>query len=501
VGIIARQGIKSSIVTFIGVGIGAVIKLFILTKLLDESQIGLIETIIKIGMLISPFFILGAASVVQKYFVNFKSDEHDGGLILSYTYLMVFSIAVSSVLYIVFKDNILSYFDKVPELEDYIYLPLFVVIAYSLFNFLRILSLLNLRITVPNIFRGILDRLGVLVCLIIYGLAQFGYWNIIDFKEFVYLYIFAFYFLPLGGLMIYILKVIKPKLHRPSRITMESIFRATMGYNLFLILSSVSDIIVQAIDVNMISGSLGLSYSGVYVIAFYIGTVIDIPKRNITNITFPILNDAYHARDMGKVAMLYKKTALNQFLVGLFMFSVIWFSIDEIFKIIPNGDVYKSGKFVVLYIGLAKLFDQLTGVNKEIIDISKYYKYNLLIGLILSISVIVFNLYFIHHTNPFIGGINGVAFATLLAMLISNIYAMFVVWKKEKILPFSRNLFKCLIPFFILVPFAYYNPFSQAILSIIYMTLLCGIVFLASTYYFRISEDFILILHRFIKKK
>ena len=500
-GIIARQGIKGSIVTFIGVGIGAVIKLFILTKLLDASQIGLIETISKIGMLISPFFILGAASVVQKYFVNFKNDEHDGGLIASYTYLMVASIVVSSIVYIVFKENILAYFDKVPELEDYIYLPLLVAIAYVLFNFLRVLSLLNLRITVPNIFRGVFDRLGILVCLVIYGLAQYGYWNIIDFKEFVYLYVFAFYLLPLAGLIVYILKVIKPKIHRPSKFTMETIFRATMGYNLFLILSGVSDIIVQAIDVNMISSSLGLSYSGVYVIAFYIGAVIDVPKRNIVNITFPILNDAYHANDMKQVAMLYKKTALNQFLVGLFMFSVIWFSIDEIFKIIPNGEVYKSGKLVVLYIGIAKLIDQLTGVNKEIIDISKYYKYNLFIGLILSISVIVFNLYFIHHTNPFIGGINGIAFATLLAMLISNIYALFIVWKKEGILPFSWNLLKCLIPFLLLIPFAYYNPFSHPILSIIYMSLLCGIVFLASTYYFRISEDFILILQRFIKKK
>ena len=171
-GIIARQGIKGSIVTFIGVGIGAVIKLFILTKLLDASQIGLIETISKIGMLISPFFILGAASVVQKYFVNFKNDEHDGGLIASYTYLMVASIVVSSIVYIVFKENILAYFDKVPELEDYIYLPLLVAIAYVLFNFLRVLSLLNLRITVPNIFRGVFDRLGILVCLVIYGLAQ-----------------------------------------------------------------------------------------------------------------------------------------------------------------------------------------------------------------------------------------------------------------------------------------------------------------------------------------
>ena len=80
-----------------------------------------------------------------------------------------------------------------------------------------------------------------------------------------------------------------------------------MGYNLFLILSGVSDIIVQAIDVNMISSSLGLSYSGVYVIAFYIGAVIDVPKRNIVNITFPILNDAYHANDMKQVAMLYKR--------------------------------------------------------------------------------------------------------------------------------------------------------------------------------------------------
>lgn len=500
-GVIAKQGIQGSFVSFIGVGIGAVIKLFILTKILDESQIGLIETIIKIGLLISPFFILGASSVIQKYFANFKSDDHDGGLILSYSYVFICSIVVSSIIYFIFHQNILDYYDKVPELEDYIYLPLIVAISYVLFSYLKVIALLHLRITIPNILRGTLDRVGILICMILYGLAQYGYWSIIDFHQFVYLYIFAFYVLPLIAIFIYILKVIKPKLHAPSKDDFKDIFKVTMGYNLFLILSGVSDIVVQAIDVNMISGSLGLSYSGVYVIAFYIGTVIDIPKRNITNITFPILNDAYTIQDRTKVATLYKKTALNQFLVGLFMFSVIWLNIDEIFMIIPNGEVYKAGKLVVLYIGIAKLIDQLTGVNKEIIDISNYYKYNLFIGLMLSILVIAFNLYFIHLPNPYFGGINGIAFATLLAMLISNTFAMIIVWYKERMLPFSINLFKCLIPLIFIIPISYFNPFEHAILRILYTSIVCAISFALSTYYFRISEDFILILRQLSKKK
>jgi len=60
------------------------------------------------------------------------------------------------------------------------------------------------------------------------------------------------------------------------------------------------------------------------------------------------------------------------------LFLGIWCNIDSIFELIPNGEIYSPGKWVVFYIGLSKLFDMATGVNQEIVGTSKYYKIDLL---------------------------------------------------------------------------------------------------------------------------
>lgn len=499
-GIIARQSIKASLVGFIGVAIGAVLKLFLFTKFLTSEQVGLLETLINMGVLFSPFMILGGSIVVLKYYNKIKNDIDDGGLVFSYFIVLLISILISGSLYLLFINNVVStFYVKSPEIKQYLYVPLFIAISVVLFDYVRAISIVNHRITVPNIFSSLLNRFTVLILIIIFGFQAVLNLNF-SFSQFIYNYVFLFYIVPAVGLFFYVFKFLKPKLISIKFNEMKNIFKQTYKYNLFLIFASFSDIIIQAIDISMISGNLGLSFSGVYTIAFYIGVVIDIPRRNLSNISFTIMNEAYLKNDMDKVQRIYIKSSLNQFLIGAFLFTVIWINIDNIFAIIPNGTVYLDGKYVVLFIGLAKLVDMVTGLNKQIIEISNYYKYNFFSNILLSVLLIGLNIVFINLDSKYFGGINGIAFATLLSVILHNSLLLLIVWKKDKLFPLTWTLLKVFIPFLILMLINYLLPVMNPMLSIVIKGTLSVIVFILSTSIFKISDDFIVILDKFLQK-
>jgi O-antigen/teichoic acid export membrane protein len=240
----------------------------------------------------------------------------------------------------------------------------------------------------------------------------------------------------------------------------------------------------------MIAGGLGMELAGVYTIAYFMGMVIEIPKRSLTNIIYPILNKAVIKKDALEIKSLYQKSSINQFLVGSFIFLIIWLNIDQIFMIIPNGDDFVAGKLVVLFIGLSKLFDMLMGVNKEIIELSKYYRFNLVLGVLLSVLVIVLNLIFIPLKSAVFGGINGVAFASLLALFISNLLAFVIVWRKEKVHPFTLNHGKIFVVIFVSSMLCYFIQVEHPILSISLTTACITLSYIFLTLVLNISEDF-----------
>ena len=84
--------------------------------------------------------------------------------------------------------------------------------------------------------------------------------------------------------------------------------------------------------------------------------------------------------DRKQLEMLYKKSSITQLIIGGFIFILVWFNIENIFKIIPHGNVYAQGIWVVFFIGLGKIFDMATGINQEIVGSSKYYKIDLFLS-------------------------------------------------------------------------------------------------------------------------
>ncbi|MDA7836522.1 polysaccharide biosynthesis C-terminal domain-containing protein [Salibacteraceae bacterium] len=491
-GIILRQAAKSAVATYVGIAIGAVTMLYLFPKFLDAREIGLVKTIIDMSGLVAPFIVFGTGHVIKRYYNDFKENDTDGGIVFTNFLVLLFFTAVSSVLYYFLKDLIAgAFYDKSPELISYLYIPLFGGIMSAYFFFFRSVSVVFLRTTVPTILNTTVTRFSVAVLLILYG-----FWPVLTRTEFVYTYMALYYLFPLILLLIYLAWLNQGRLMIPAVSKMKEIVKRTSQYNFTLVTASISGVIIQISDSLMISSKEGLVSNGIYAISFYMVSVISIPRRTIAEISFPVIRKLILRDNWAEVQDIYFKSSISQFLLGFVAFAVIWFNADDIFELMPNGEQYAAGKYVILFIGIGMLFDLITGVNRQIIEASKVYRFNLFVNIILSVLAIVLNLILIPRY-----GIIGAAVASMSSLVIVNLLMIFIVYHYFKIWPFSRQSMKSLllIPPLIVYYFFQFNSDNPLLDMFVNSTLICGYSGL-SIYWLKVSPDFNTIVHQLLTR-
>jgi O-antigen/teichoic acid export membrane protein len=103
----------------------------------------------------------------------------------------------------------------------------------------------------------------------------------------------------------------------------------------------------------------------------------------------------------------------------------------------PNGNFYEAGAYVVLLIGGTKLVDMIFGPSSEIIVLSKYYWFNIIVVSILAISGLILNYILIPQF-----GIMGAAIATAISIILFNCIKYLFIFIKLRIQPFNFSFVK-----------------------------------------------------------
>jgi O-antigen/teichoic acid export membrane protein len=189
----------------------------------------------------------------------------------------------------------------------------------------------------------------------------------------------------------------------------------------------------------MVSAMLGLESNAIYTTAFYIATVIEIPRRALSQITMPLISKAFEQYEINEVAKLYRKTSINQFIIGSLVLIGVWINLDSIFSLMPKGENYELGKWIVIIVGSGKLIDMLCGPSSEIIVLSKYYQFNIILILTLATIVILSNNILIP-----LYGIEGAAWGSALALVLFNLVKFIFIYIKYQIQPFEWATLKVL---------------------------------------------------------
>ncbi|MCP4442902.1 MAG: oligosaccharide flippase family protein [Aureispira sp.] len=485
-GVIQRQAAKASIVRYIGVVIGMVSTIFIYP--FELELYGLFQFLIPTAAFLVPLGTLGFSASMLRYFPLFNNAEKEHHGMLGLLFLIsIFGILVITGLLFLFSPFIYEQFqDKSPLLLDYmpVILVLFPIMVLS--EILAKYALLYHRLTVPNI-----TELFIKIVLPLAIIAYINDWITIKGAMFllignflVRLLVLSWYVHKvLGGFFIKIdwaflktqWKKKKPVEEKVGQINLH--LRESIEHALYAILYLIGATISTRIDAFMVTSYLGLTFNGIYTIAFVLAAIITIPMHMLNNISAPIIADLSAKGNNKKIEELYKKGSINLFLIGLFILSLIWGNVGILFEIHPKGPEIEPGKYVILALGLGYIFDMLTSFSTIIISYSKLFRYNLIILLFTAIANIILNIIFIPKW-----GLLGAAIATSLSLFFIKLIRVIIVWRAFKIHPFSKEtvfaLILCLSIYFLSFYLIYFNSvyINFFVQSIIFTLLFGGLI-------------------------
>ncbi len=476
-GIIKRQGIKQSLVNFIGVAIGAISTLTIYAS--EKEAYGLARFLLGTSLFLAPFISLGFTSVAIRFFPEFKEKHprYHGFLGLLLLIVSVGSLFFFSVSWF-FQDAILeSYEGKSPLFRQFLpYLvPLSILTAF--FHVLYHYCINFQLITVPAVFQnGIKISLPILLLLFAGGyLTLVGVVNGIVLNFILVVLGMSFYIYYLG------------EWHWRldfSFMTTER-WKRIWNYAGYGLASSVGSILAIRIDEIMIPTLIDFRSNGIYAIAAFIGNTIMIPGNALIHLASPVIAQSIKDGEIAEVGRIYKRVSTNLSLVGLFFFIGIIASVQDLFALMPKSHDLHQGFTIVLLIGFARIVDMSTSVNNQIINYSRYYRFGMFAILMMGGINIGFNLWLIPEY-----GIIGAAMATLLSLSIYNLLKLLFIYYQYRLQPFSRKTLYLFAWAAIVYALSLLYPSQgKPLLDLILRSSIVTVLYLPVVLYFRISED------------
>ncbi|MDR1681727.1 MAG: oligosaccharide flippase family protein [Prevotellaceae bacterium] len=479
-GIVIRQSIKGTVITYIGAFIGFITTMFVVTRFLKPEDIGLTKVILEAGMMFATLAQLGTSASAMRFFPYFKNEKtkHNG----FFFYLLVLPLIGCLIfipLYLLLRQPVTLFFaEKSALFISYYYwiVPLIFFIVYV--AVFETYSNINMRIAMPKLNREVIVRLLLMAVYLLYG-------NHIISRDGLVAGVVITYGLALLVLLAYIYKTSVTSLrHNPSFVS-KPLRKDIARYTAFLIIGALGGTILNRLDLFMISSQLGLSHAGIFSIAFYMAAIIDIPSRSITSISSPLAANALKEADFETANALYKKVSLHQLMIGGLIFIFVWTNIDNIFAIIPNGAVYAEGKWVVFFIGIAKLIEITLGFGGILISFSRYYYWSLYFTFFIIAIGVLTNAFFIP-----LFGIAGAAIATTISCLLSYGAQQWIVLKKVKGNPYSLGTLKLILIFLLLIGLnAFWFTLANPWLDGFCRTLFLALAGAALLYIAKVSDD------------
>ena len=503
-GIIVRQSIKGTIATYIGVAIGFVTTFFILTSYLTPEEVGLTRVLVDAATLFSSLALMGTGSSTLRFYPHFKDESRNQQGLYFWTLIVPFiGFLLFLICFFAFKGLIVRAFeDKSPLFVNYVYFTLpmaFFILYMSVFE--TNATILE-RVAVPRMIREIFIRVGLLVGYLLYGL-----WHVIDLDGLVIVFCATY---GLGALLNLCYLLFSQKISfKPdfSKITPE-LRRDFLWYTLFLITAALVGSVMPTLSSFFISAKMGLMFTGIYAIANYIATMVEIPSRSLNAIVQPRIAVALRTSppDVSAATRLYQQVSINQLLIGMVILILIWINIDLFFDLLPNGDQYAAGKWVVLILALSKLVTTAFGIGCSSLSYTRWYYTSLFFTLFLVVLSICLNNYLIP-----ICGIEGGAWATLGSNAIYvAILLLYIKWRVGTY-PVSWGQLKVLAVGLMMIVLNYLIVFAVGkivsepslvfrITEAIVRTLIVSVVGLIVVYYGKVSPHVNELIRRGLRK-
>jgi len=497
-GIIQKQGSKSSIYIFIGFIIGAFNMLVLYPYFLSTEQIGLTRAILDTGLTLATLCTFGTIPIINKfgpYYQNYLSvKKNDLPMITFIIGLIGFSLLLLVGFYN--KEFILRKLGKSPSLVEHFNVIYPFTLLFIVFTWMEAFSWTIKKTVVTNFIKETLVRILNSALIVLYGLG------ILNFKTFIVLFSFT-YLLPV---IILGITLIQSGEWRFNLVSISSVTKRLKGriinFSLFLFAGQFFNILAKTNDTFLIVGLKGLSDAGIFTIAVYLATIIEIPQRSILSISVPILSESWRVKNLKNINDIYTKSVSNLMLIACFLYGLILLNMSNLIEFMNLVSHKNASNFAPLFnlfliLGLGKLIDMSTGMNGAIIGTSNYWKFDFISNLVFITTAIPLNFLLIKHF-----GLTGLAISNLGTLFIFNLIRYLFLYYKFKFQPYQiKHLlllmaFSCLLFLINQIPHLNHFVLDGVTRSIIYI-----VVFYAMVYIIKPAPELTNMFFDFLEKK
>ena len=429
-GVIQRQGIKFSIVNYVGLFIG-IINIFIYQKAYE--QYGLLNFLTNTAAFLAPFMLLGSHGLAIRFFPQFQNKKLDNNGLLGF--LLLWCLAglglfvtvywlwgqqfLPSLRWVGINPDLFQTYDKTIGILSACVLVQTLLQFYTTnFNRIVIPSVLYevlIKLTMPLLIllfvNQLIDTKGLTLGLVIH-------FSLITALGLIYLW-------SIGGLNLKLNRAAYPK----------PVLKEMAQYAGYVSIGGLGTVLALRMDTILVSAMIGLVENGIYSIIGLVAQTIEIPSRAIVRISGPIIAQAYQKGETGEVKKLYKQSSLLLLTLGLYTFIGVWACTDDIFKMMKNGDALIAGKNIMLFLGLGRIVESSFNLNNQILQLSPYFRWTFISVLLLGVFAVSFNLMLIPAFQ-----LTGAAMGMCLALVLFNLIKVGIIAIKLRFHPFSWKM-------------------------------------------------------------
>jgi O-antigen/teichoic acid export membrane protein len=472
-GIVIKQGIQNTILSYTGAVLGFVNKLYFLPKILHVEQVGLINIIASIALLYAQFSGFGVYQIILKFY-PYYSTQKKGDFLTLILFWITIGFGLVTVAFLFFdvfvQENFLQ---NSPLLLQYYYW----IIPLAAFIFLTEVLDSYSKAILKSVFSSFVKDIFLRFIFLI-GIALYWFkW--IDFDVFVKFTVFS-YLITLLLLLGYFIKL-KAFTFTVPKIPKKEILNISR-FGFYALLTGASTLIITNIDSFMLSYYTGLSDVGIYTTMSFMVSAILIPYRSIFKIASPLIPIHWKNNNHNEIQKIYLSFSLITFFISATLFLLVLNNTSIVFLFLDK--IYSDGFYIFILLGFARLIEVLYSLNSIILMSSSKYWVDLVFLILLIILTIISNMIFIPKY-----AMGGAVFASALSIIIINLIRGWFVYWFFKIKLFNTKIIAQFSCFVIAFSLSYFIDLSNIWLNLIVKNLVIAVVFVLPVFYFSLAPD------------
>ncbi len=427
-----RQSLFFSLINYAGIGIGVLASLYLYPR--DRELYGTFAYIQAGAELLMPLMGFGISQTIIKYFPKVKDRAQDRNRLFGFS----LSFVLASALLIGGLALLLrALFPALSACVELDYLPYSVLIAIGITTVDLLKKYLSnfKNITTQAFVDSFVLRLAlpILFVLVLY----YGVKPVFTYRAFSYFYLIVAFFM-----LCYTLRFTQTRFDFRFKAIGHLIGKPFFQYSLVMLANLMGNKLAFSIDRFMIPNLLSEADNGTYAIALNLSRSMAVPAAAVIAIASPLITDYLARGNRSGLQGVYKRTSLSLSAIGIWLYFAVFLGISFFFESLSTAENLIPSVPILWVLGLGFVFNMATGVNSQIISFSEHYRFALYLTLFLGAMNVGFNLLFI---EVFETGLVGVAYATLISLVVFNAVLIAFVYQKFGILPFTPSHVKVLV--------------------------------------------------------